>query len=212
MAEGFGMRVRGWCGAGLFLCLAMLPCVLCADQSESTSFVRPCSHSNPLPQLPSQMSHTPLRACVIGAGPAGLVSAKELLEQGIVPTVFERSASIGGVYAAMYDFELTTSNNNTCFGSFRHDDEARPAMWRNTEYVAYLERFAAHFSLFEHIIRNTEVVTVLRTQHPVTGHTQWRVTVRDLASPSAAISEHEFDFVVVCSGVNASTPFLPGLA
>ncbi|CAI7795085.1 unnamed protein product, partial [Closterium sp. NIES-53] len=38
------------------------------------------------------------RVAVIGAGPAGLASAKYLLEAGLQPTLFDKAASIGGLW------------------------------------------------------------------------------------------------------------------
>ena len=43
--------------------------------------------------------HVLLRAqCVIGAGAAGLVAARELLREGHQPTVFEQGSRAGGVW------------------------------------------------------------------------------------------------------------------
>ena len=39
------------------------------------------------------------RVCVIGAGIAGLVTAKVLLEDGFDVSVFEKEATLGGVWA-----------------------------------------------------------------------------------------------------------------
>ena len=44
-----------------------------------------------------------LRACVIGAGAAGLVSVKELLEQGHEVVCYEKYHDLGGVF--LYDGE-----------------------------------------------------------------------------------------------------------
>jgi len=37
------------------------------------------------------------RVAIIGAGPAGLVSAKECLDQGLDVTIFEKTDRIGGL-------------------------------------------------------------------------------------------------------------------
>ncbi|SVC71725.1 uncharacterized protein METZ01_LOCUS324579, partial [marine metagenome] len=39
-----------------------------------------------------------MKVAVIGAGPAGLVSARECLRQGCEVVVFEASESVGGVW------------------------------------------------------------------------------------------------------------------
>ena len=38
------------------------------------------------------------RVAVIGAGPSGLVTIKELLEEGHAPTCFEKAEGLGGVF------------------------------------------------------------------------------------------------------------------
>ena len=43
-------------------------------------------------------SRGPRRVCVIGAGPAGLAAAKELLEHGMEVHVFEAQPDLGGVF------------------------------------------------------------------------------------------------------------------
>ena len=43
------------------------------------------------------------RVGIVGAGPAGLVFAKELLERGCEVTLFEQLATVGGVFAKTYD-------------------------------------------------------------------------------------------------------------
>ena len=57
---------------------------------------------------------------VIGAGPAGIVTTKELLEQGITNVVcLEQAEDIGGVYRHAYDsLVLTTSCAFSMFSDF----------------------------------------------------------------------------------------------
>lgn len=40
--------------------------------------------------------HKPSKVGIIGAGPAGLVTAKYLLDEGLKPTIFEISDQLGG--------------------------------------------------------------------------------------------------------------------
>ncbi len=39
-----------------------------------------------------------LTVAIIGAGPAGLVSAKEAKAHGLNPTVFEKGSTVGGLW------------------------------------------------------------------------------------------------------------------
>lgn len=65
-------------------------------------------------------SNTPgNRVCVIGAGALGLVAIKNLTEQGLDVTAFERSHQLGGTWGWTLDkpdqvtaTELTTSNTS----------------------------------------------------------------------------------------------------
>lgn len=40
-----------------------------------------------------------MRACVVGAGPAGIVSAKVLIEDGFNVTVFDKYERVGGIWS-----------------------------------------------------------------------------------------------------------------
>ena len=61
-----------------------------------------------------------LDCIVIGAGPGGLVTTKELLEQGLSEVVcLEQAESIGGVFANTYDnLVLTSSCTYSMFSDF----------------------------------------------------------------------------------------------
>jgi dimethylaniline monooxygenase (N-oxide forming) len=40
------------------------------------------------------------KVAIIGAGPAGLTSAKYALQYGLMPTLFEKSNQIGGLWSS----------------------------------------------------------------------------------------------------------------
>lgn len=105
--------------------------------------------------------------CVIGAGPSGLCTLKELLEEGHTVKCFEKYSKEGGAFyrslnkGGVYDSTiLTISNYHMAFSSLPPEQGEGRRFWTNDEYSTYLRRFANHFSLFEHIHFNTEVIKV----------------------------------------------------
>ncbi|CAI5477298.1 unnamed protein product [Closterium sp. Yama58-4] len=85
------------------------------------------------------------RVAVIGAGPAGLASAKYLLEAGLQPTLFEKAGSIGGLWrqgVSSENGEAIEEDPNSKPAA-RATDGA-PACWAGM--VTNLSRFTCSFS------------------------------------------------------------------
>lgn len=103
-----------------------------------------------------------LDCIVIGAGPAGLVTTKELLEQGVSEVVcLEQAECLGGVYANSYDsLVLTTSCSFSMFSDFWIGDGNQHNFWTKDEAVDYWKRYAKHFGVLEKIRFNSKVVAV----------------------------------------------------
>lgn len=147
------------------------------------------------------------RIAVIGAGPAGLVTVKELKDKGYEVVAFDKRPEIGGVFTDSYDdLQLTSSNVLTSFGSYVGGDPARPVIWRSAEYVGYLTEFARLFDLLPHLRLGTEVRTIRRG--PDGG---WRLRVAAVANAArggaVGESELEVDHVVICCGSNSRPQF-----
>src|SRR4051812_5339891 len=88
---------------------------------------------------------------VIGAGPGGLVAAKELLAAGIDVVVFEAAGSIGGLWrnvdGAMWESLLSNVSHHTCsFSDFPWPPDTRGFPSR-ADVVAYLTRYMDAFCL-----------------------------------------------------------------
>lgn len=139
------------------------------------------------------------RMAVIGAGAAGLCSAKHLLERGFDVTVFELGSKVGGLWVYENDNERSPA-----YLSLRINSEPRTTQYRDfpfpedypfnpTHYQvrAYLEAYADHFDVRRHIQFNTEVVSV--EPSPSTAGAAWQVRLADG-------TEEHFDGVVVASG------------
>jgi dimethylaniline monooxygenase (N-oxide forming) len=142
------------------------------------------------------------RVCVIGAGIAGLVTTKVLLEGGFEVSVFEKEATLGGVWAPSRTYPGLHANNPR--ESYAFSDHPFPSTADDfpsaPQIRAYLESYAERFGVVDRIRFGTEVVRVAQSEDGV----RWEVTVR----ASGRSERLEFDFVVVCNGV-FSEPNIP---
>jgi GntR family transcriptional regulator/MocR family aminotransferase len=111
-----------------------------------------------------QLRGTGGRVCVIGAGIAGLVTAKVLRDDGFEVTVFERSPAIGGVWASSRTYPGLRANNpreTYAFADFPYPATADD--FPTAEQVrAYLDAYVEHFGLRPLLRLGTEVRTVSR--------------------------------------------------
>ena len=104
-----------------------------------------------------------LDCIVIGAGPAGIATTKQLLEQGVSDVVcLEQSKDLGGVYARSYDsLIMTTSCAFSMFSDFWIGDGNQHQFWTKNEAIDYLQRYAKHFGVSDKISFNSQVVAVI---------------------------------------------------
>jgi len=141
---------------------------------------------------------TVMSVCVIGAGPSGLIAAKELLNVGCRVTVYEKSGSIGGLFSSSYNnLLLTSSSSITAFSTHRGDVDSNPRFWTAGEYVNYLTDFAVRYGVLQLVLLNHVVQNIYpNDENDLTqGFT---VSVRDLKE-----ERHEkFDYVIISTGVN----------
>lgn len=153
--------------------------------------------------------HDRKRVCVVGAGIAGLVSAKVLRDDGFDVVVLEKEASIGGVWAASRTYPGLRANNpreTYAFSDFPYPATADD--YPTAEQVrAYLEAYVDHFGIRPSIRLSTEVVSIAHTPVGSGSHSRFQVTVRP-ADGSQAPQTLYFDFVAICNGV-FSQPYLP---
>ena len=132
---------------------------------------------------------------IIGAGPCGLVALKGTLASGHNATLFERTASLGGVFAsaAIYpNLHLTILNWAMGFSDF--PDEARLQYPTAEHYLQYLRKYAKHFDLDRHIRYHTEVRSA-----SLNDNGRWLVCISDT---SGGEEQHSFDALIVATGAN----------
>ena len=146
-----------------------------------------------------------MKIAVVGAGFAGLASAKVLREFGHEVTVFDKTPDVGGVWSATRRYSgLRTQNNK---GSYSFSDLPMPKdfpEWPSGEQVqGYLEQYVARHDLGVSLRLSTEVVRAELT----TSEDGWLVTARHVGDPVG--DPEPFDHLVVANGI-FSDPVIPG--
>lgn len=143
------------------------------------------------------------RVAVIGAGAAGLCTAKHLLASGTDVVVYELGSYVGGLWVYQNDnglgpayksLHLNSEKAVTAYRDFPFADEV-PLYPDHAEVKRYLESYAERFALMPHIRFQSKVTEVLRDDE------RWTVRLADGHSDS-------FDAVVVASG-HQGTPTHP---
>lgn len=135
------------------------------------------------------------RVAVVGAGPAGLATARALRNEGHAVTVFERNANVGGIWdidaigTPMYNTAHFISSHALQTSHFSgHPFPADTPTYPNHQRVqTYLQDFAKEERLLELIRFNVSV----QSATPIDGG-NWQVT--------AGRQTEEFDALIVCSG------------
>ena len=137
--------------------------------------------------------------CVIGAGASGLAAVKNLRQHGFAVDCYERETSVGGAWNWRHDrspvyasAHLVTSRPLTEFPDFPMPD-TWPDYPDHGRVLSYLERYAEHFGLGEHIWFGTEVVSVVPA-----GDGRWDVTTR--STGGGAERTQRYAAVVVANG------------
>ncbi|NXS50509.1 FMO5 monooxygenase, partial [Balaeniceps rex] len=160
------------------------------------------------------------QVAIIGAGVSGLCALKCCLDEGLVPTCFERSGDIGGLWhfqehpeegrASIYrSVIINTSKEMMCFSDFPIPADF-PNYMHNSKIMKYFRMYAQHFDLLRHIRFRTSVCRVAK--HPdFTATGQWEVVTESEGKQEVAV----FDAVLVCTGhhTDAHLPLsaFPGL-
>ncbi|MFN6997591.1 MAG: flavin-containing monooxygenase [Aquincola tertiaricarbonis] len=117
------------------------------------------------------------RYCIIGAGAAGITSAKNLREQGIACDVIEREDDIGGtwyygkpcsaVYRSVHMISSKAFSEYTDYPMPAH----YPTYARGDQALDYLRSYARHF----HVTGQVEFGRSVTEIEPVAGSTAWDV-------------------------------------
>ena len=150
------------------------------------------------------------RICVIGAGPAGLVMAKSLLEEGHEPVIYESGDTLGGIWnlrknkkAGVYkNTRFQNAVDTSFFSDFQPAKEE--GLFLGVEQVRrYLDSYADNFELKSLIHYDRKVDAVVEKG------TQWQVDTIQNGQRNVAY----FDGVALCHGRyhNPAFPAVDGL-
>lgn len=145
---------------------------------------------------------------VIGAGAAGLISARKLLLKGYNPTVFEESDHVGGIWetgsktseSPIYKL-LETNVPKQCM-VFEDDEypESFKTFLTQKDVIKYLRSFCSKRELDKVIKFRHQVTHVCKDQEL----NKWMVKTKVLGGPTNGKvdeTEWEFDAVFICSGL-----------
>ncbi|TFY82963.1 hypothetical protein EWM64_g1049 [Hericium alpestre] len=151
-----------------------------------------------------------MKVAVIGAGPAGLVTCKTLVQAATPqfpfdPVILEQEDDIGGTFRYR-SYQLTS------FSDFRlpldHTDHLTLE-----EYVDYLRAYAKHFDVYDRIQLGCKVLNISR--HPEGGHLVtflWQSSITSGLSNLVPETLH-VAYVAICTGLHVSpaVPDIPGI-
>jgi Flavin-binding monooxygenase-like len=145
-----------------------------------------------------------MRVGIVGAGVAGLATAKVLEQTGHDVVILERSPDVGGVWSRTRRYPgLTTQSSKAQYSLSDYPMPKELPEWPSGEQVqSYLAGYATEFGLDEHVRLGTEVVSA-RSERRGGG---WTLELRDVHDGSP--SREHVDRLVVANGV-FSEPALP---
>ncbi len=143
---------------------------------------------------------------IVGAGFAGLSTAKVMKALGYSVEVFEKEPDVGGVWAASRRYPgLTTQNVRSTYALSDYPMPASYPEWPSGEQVqAYMRGYVNQFDLSADIRLNTEVESATLDESAGV----WTLTCR---TGAAERTVHQFDYLVVCNGI-FSEPSIPAFA
>lgn len=139
------------------------------------------------------------RVAIIGAGPAGLVSAKTMKERGFDVTVYEIGSVAGGIWVFDNDngrnfiyrnLHINTSKKLTAFEDLPFDTDVQ-RIPDHRDMARYLQRYAVRFGLMPLIRFQCEVVRIAPRE--ACAGRKWSVEAADG-------SVEAFDILIICSG------------
>lgn len=159
-----------------------------------------------------------MKVAIIGAGAAGLASAKHVAASGMELDVFEMGAQLGGtwvytsdvgkdaygypVYSAMYKGLRTNLPKEVMgFPDFPIPERERSYLTQ-AEILDFLDLYADHFDLRKYIKFNTMVMDVCPADN------LWKITYVD--KPNGETIEKFYDAVMICNG-HYNDPIIPKL-
>lgn len=134
---------------------------------------------------------------IIGAGPAGLVAAKEALDASLTPVILEKQSGLGGVWrpdtGCVWENMTTNLSIHTCAFSDYPWPAGTPLFPSSSAVLEYLEGYATTFNITRHIQYSTEVLSLKRNSddqlwHVTIGRTKHDKTVQEVLTAKHLIA------------------------
>ncbi|CAO4361395.1 unnamed protein product [Caenorhabditis nigoni] len=147
----------------------------------------------------------PTKICIIGAGAAGLVTAKHAIKDGHQIEIFEQTDKVGGTWV----YSEETGCHSSMYKIMKTNLPKQCLEFQNVPYPDGLPSFLPHECVLKYlqdyskeipIFFNTKVTNVSREGE------QWKVTTSTVSTESEFI--HYCDVVFVCNG-HFFEPFNP---
>jgi cation diffusion facilitator CzcD-associated flavoprotein CzcO len=141
------------------------------------------------------------KIAIVGAGFAGLASAKVLTEFGHDVHVFEKDSEVGGVWTASRRYPgLGTQNVRSTYALSDYPYPKGTPEWpTGVQVQKYMAGYVDHFKFGNKISLNTEVKSAKQKADGT-----WNVTI----SKSGTESNQDFDYLIVANGIFSDT-FVP---
>lgn len=129
---------------------------------------------------------------IIGAGPGGLVAAKEAIQHGLLPVVFEKSDDVGGVWrdGTWNSMRTNLSRFSCCFSDYMMIGSDHFVSHKKVH--GYLRNYANTFGVTEHIRFGHEVIDVSQDSDGA-----WIVKTKTEKGEQS----RKFNFVIAASGI-----------
>lgn len=144
------------------------------------------------------------RVGIIGAGVAGLATARRLTRSGYDCVLFERNAGPGGVWADGYvNFGVQVHKELYQFPDWPLP-ETTPNFTPGPDFRRYLEDFAAHFGIRERIYAGCRVLAL---EPHDGGRAGWTV----LIERNGEKRRERFDLIVAATGLYSEKPAVPDI-
>jgi cation diffusion facilitator CzcD-associated flavoprotein CzcO len=145
-----------------------------------------------------------MRIGIIGAGVAGLATAKTLLQAGHEVVVLDKTPDVGGVWSETRRYPgLTTQSPKATYALSDFAMPRRYPEWPTGEQVqAWLAAYASEFGVDQHLWLNTEVTRA----RPAGDGSGWILELRGTVDGTTATET--VDRLVVANGVFCE-PFVP---
>jgi len=149
-----------------------------------------------------------MKVLIIGAGPSGIVAAKEAIDAGLEPIVLEKSSSIGGIWnqesGSTWSSMSTNLSKYSCmFSDFPWNFETT-TFPSQKDMLRYLNEYIRHFKLDEYFRFNCSVQAVNQREDDT-----WDVMYT--AETTGSIYNENVPYVVVASGIFSKPVFPEGV-